>query len=263
MVKTKHKSAKNLKKTGIQRLFKPQVFVVLAFLVVFLGVLSRYSSVGAYNVNNIISPIAPGYSLGVLTHDHGDKFSLTSKNGTTIAAADSTNTGGNSRFFFWQTGSPVLTDSESCATWNISSLLDQQGVALRITNVNGVTRGVTVTKNVYYSAFWIFNVHVWDSSNLANPYTQIGEFPLNSTFVPNGQYAPLPWNLCAKVVGNTLSFIAWPAIDSQPAWGDPNFGGSVSLPSGYENGYAGWYFGHIAAGKTIKYTSLSAGLVSP
>jgi len=40
-----------------------------------------------------------------------------------------------------------------------------------------------VTKNIYFAANWIFNVHVWDTS--APPVgTQIGQFDLSSVFNP-------------------------------------------------------------------------------
>jgi hypothetical protein len=116
-----------------------------------------------------------------------------------------------------------------------------------------------VTKNVVFYTLFVFNVHVWDTST-PNVNTLIGQFDLSSVFVNSSGFIPLPWDLCARVIGNTLTFEAWVDGQPTPAWGDTTHGGSVTLPDGWNYpGDAGWYIGHLQPGDSATYTNLSAG----
>ena len=151
----------------------------------------------------------------------------------------------------------MAENEQSCATWSSeSSNINQEGAALRISEAaDGAGRAITVTKNVYFHAGWIFNVHVWDTAT-TGVGTQIGSFDLSSVFRPGGSQVPLPWNLCARVVGPTVSFIAWPATEQPPAWDDATHGGSVTLPNGWDSvGAAGWYIGHLQPGDSATFTA--------
>jgi hypothetical protein len=64
--------------------------------------------------------------------------------------------------------------------------------------------------------------------------------------------------MCARVVGDTVSFIVWPLRDPEPAWNDPKYGGSVTLPAGWSQpGIPGWYVGHLEPGDSVGFTDMS------
>jgi len=184
----------------------------------------------------------------ILTPDGGDSYVI---NDAAPAAMNVTTTptsgGGNLREIWYDTTTSVTRDQESCATWtDQSNMLDQQGAALRIhTNSTGVTRAITVTKNVMYGAIWIFNAHVWSGSH----YTQFGSVNLAATLDPSGDPSkplPLPWSMCAKVTSAKLSLIVWPSTVSKPAYGTPGYGRSWTLPTGWVyQGQPGYYVGHL------------------
>jgi hypothetical protein len=129
---------------------------------------------------------------------------------------------------------------------------------LRITQSGSRIRAISVTKNVFYGATWIFNFHLWDTA-LSPAFTLIGATNLQSTLVHNGVVTPLPWSFCARVIGSKLEFKVWPVAEPlEPAWGDPTHGGSVTLPAGWSApGKAGWYIGHIQPNTTAVFTNLS------
>jgi hypothetical protein len=175
---------------------------------------------------------------------------------TAVASLD--NAGGNLRQIFWPADNPVVPDSESCAVWGAQTgTLVQQGAALRITQNGSQVRAVTVTKNIWLGATWIFNFHVWDSTQ-SPPFTQIGQTDLSATLVHAGITTPLPWHFCARVIGDQLEFRVWTAADLEPAWGDPTHGGSATVPAGWLNpGRAGWFVGHLQPGNTAVFTDLA------
>ncbi len=76
-------------------------------------------------------------------------------------------------------------------------------------------------------------------------------------FNRNGQELPLPWDLCAKTVGNRVTFKAWPETEPEPAYGDPTHGATVALPPGWVYpGNNGWYIGHLLPGDTARFAGL-------
>jgi outer membrane protein assembly factor BamB len=222
---------------------------------------SAGGSLRAYRL--VISPVDATLAAFPVTPDGTDVFGLSVSAGAVTASAPGSNVGGNSRSVFSRRADATATDEQSCATWSSDSgRQDQEGAALRVHAANGGIKAITVTKNVWLAASWIFNVHVWDTS--APPVaTQIGQFNLGSVFNPNNQLVPLPWTLCARVVGSALTFIVWPTNQPTPAWNDPTHGGSVTLPSGYSDpGAACWYIGHLNPGDSAVFTSLSSGPVT-
>ena len=130
-------------------------------------------------------------------------------------------------------------------------------------DVAGGTKAITITKNVWFDANWIFNVHVWDTS--ASPVaTLIASFDLGSVLYPGGSYVPYPWSICARVIGNVVDFVVWPTGSPQPSWGDPAYGGAVTLPPGFEDaGHAGWYAGHLQPGEHAGFQDLVATPIGP
>lgn len=179
--------------------------------------------------------------------------------------ADPTNTSSNARGLFWPTGQTPMLDAESCARWQPETPTThyaQEGATLRVrTNPDGSTDAITVTKNIWFGAIWVFNEHTWNTA--ASPVlTIIGQFNLQSVFDPSGdpsRPAPLPWDLCAKTIGATLSFVAWLDNTPRPDYGDPKHGGSVTVPAAYVYpGQAGWYIGHLNPGQASVFDHRTA-----
>jgi hypothetical protein len=177
-----------------------------------------------------------------------------------VVSAPPANDDGNLRLVFVDPGQPVRADQEVCATWTeASSPYDQQGVALRV-DTDGPTRAVTVTKNVWGGIFDVFNVHTWDASQPNGGLRHLASMSLAPVLKPEGRLLPLPWRICARAVGDTLTFKVWPADRPEPRWDDGVHGMSVPLPAGTpEAGRPGWYAGHVMGGQHLTYTELSGG----
>jgi hypothetical protein len=193
----------------------------------------------------------------VMTADGPDQYRFASAPANT-AVASLDNAGGNLRQAFWPADNPVVADDESCAIWaEQTGPLVQQGAALRITQDGSRVRAITVTKNIFYGATWIFNFHLWDTA--ASPaFTIIGATNLEATLVHAGVVTPLPWHFCARVIGAKVQFKVWTSADLEPAWGDPAHGGSAMLPGGWAYaGKAGWFIGHLQPHDTAAFTDLS------
>ena len=128
------------------------------------------------------APSSPGLAGGgVLTPDAGDSYTYSSSTGAMDAAALPSNSSGNLRTVFWPTHAFATQNEKTCATWAAESTWQaQQGAALRV-NVqrDGAVRAVTVTKNVWVGATWIFNVHVWNS-RWKRAFRQIGGGSISS-----------------------------------------------------------------------------------
>jgi hypothetical protein len=201
----------------------------------------------------------------VVTPEGTDSYTFTSIAGEIDVAAAPGNTGGNLRAVFWPAAAPDVLDSMSCATWADQDGSNvQQGAALRISHDGGHTRAVTVTKNVWLNASWIFNVHLWDSTSTSGVFTQIGTVDLRDYLSPDGVTKPLPWHFCARVIDAKLSFKVWVEPDPEPKWGTPLMGGSFTLPSEYTApGKAGWYVGHLPSIGQARYTNLRTWRYSP
>ena len=224
------------------------------------------SSAGALvSLRAVVQPISPALASGVITPDRDDTYALFAGGNTVTATAPSSNVAINTRVAFWRRGQRLTANEQSCATWSSQSApVNQQGAVLRVREVaNGVRRGILVTKNVWLGANWVFNVHVW-STGWPQVYNHIAQFDLSRVFAPGGQPVALPWSLSARVVGEVVSFIAWPASQSPPSWEDPTHGGSVRLPPGWSApGLAGWYIGHLRPGDSATLTNVAAGPVAP
>lgn len=208
---------------------------------------------------NLIDPLDPSLGAGFITTEYNDDYGITLADpadpaGPTISAAPTTNEGGNTRVVFWPAEGPAIADQQSCVAWEEPDAFTQQGIALRTQSEAGDTRAITITKNTWYLASWIFNVHVMDSSNPDQPYVQILGVSLEDVLVRDGALAPLPWHLCARVVGDEVSFKVWPADEAEPEWMDGVHGAGVTLPDGWdEPGVPGWYVGHLKPGVSTTY----------
>lgn len=188
----------------------------------------------------------------VVTADGTDAYSFTTTTGTVEAQPLDGNTGANLRMVFWPSDGPIVTDQQTCATWSSAvGPMTQEGAALRV--IDG--HAITVTKNVWAGAQWIFNLHVW----AAGVGTMFGQFDLGAVFNRAGTLSPLPWHLCARALRGVFSFKAWPDYEREPSWSDATHGGSALIPTGWETpGRAGWYVGHLPPGGQATYSALTA-----
>jgi hypothetical protein len=207
----------------------------------------------------ISAPVDPSYRRIVLTPESDDSYGVGMSPTGTFAYAPPSNRGGNSRIAFVRAADAPSRDQETCATWAAQSdAFNQQGAALRVSVQPGARRAITVTKNIAFGAHWVFNVHVWDSRTVPM-FHHIAKFDLGPVFRPFGVEVPLPWSLCARAVGGIVQFVAWRAGQPRPGWGDPNQGGSVLLPPGWETpGVPGWYVGHLRPGDISWFVSPNA-----
>lgn len=211
--------------------------------------------------NNGFDPLDPSLSAVMITREPAsDVYGLTVSGGAITAAAPSANGGHNSRAVFWRNDDPVGTDQESCATWTAANQEQQPGIALRAHDVTGGTQVVTVTKNVWFYAYSIANVHVMDTSDAEQPFVQIAgqDLPGLRTSESYADVKPYPWRACGRAVGRTISVKIWPLAEAEPAWDDPDYGYSVTLPDQWDvvAGHGGSYIGHLPPGGSVDYGDL-------
>lgn len=216
-------------------------------------------------------PLSRDYRASTLTQvasrsgSSGDSFRVTPSRGGTVVTARGVNGRANDRMVWWPAHEARTTDQETCATWASQSptqavgVSDQEGLVLRAATFDGITRAITVTKNIYSSAFFDLNVHLWNTSS-PTPFELLYQANIGAYLFSHAGSA-LPWNVCARVVGATLQFEVWLPGTATPHWGDDAQGGSVVLPPGWDfAGEAGWYVGHLRAGGAVTYTNEVVGL---
>lgn len=199
------------------------------------------------------SPLQQHY----LTQNRGDSYDLKAGPAAVRFTAPNDNWGVNTRAIVWPAETPAAENAQSCATWtDAEGARAQQGIALRIEQTPGRFRAITVTKNVWFGVAWQFNVNTWDSDR--RPLMQVhGAIQLTLPFDVNGVPAPLPWRVCARVVGDQVTVKGWTGDETQPTWQDRTHSGSVRLPEGWTyEGHAGWYAGHLPPGGTIGMSRL-------
>lgn len=198
-----------------------------------------------------------------LTPDGADTYAMTKTAGTLTTAASPTNAGANLRRVAVPSGTPNLADTRVCATWTYRSAPEvQEGLAHRVVAEPGRTRAVTVTKNVIYGIYWVFNLHTWDTARAdgrPDAFAQVAQFDMGPVmFGADGTYRPLPWRVCTEAQGTTVRFKIWfPGEMAEPAWTDPAYARSATLPAGWTGaGRSGWYAGHVPPGGSARYTNL-------
>jgi hypothetical protein len=204
--------------------------------------------------------VDPSLDAFELTPRLDEKYDITLSGSTMVVTGAHDNPHGTNRMGFWRKSDPTLANVESCATWTAEGdPFHQEGATLRLRTFGDGVRAITVTKNVYGSEFWKFNVHVWDTNNAEAPFTMIGNpFDLSATLGggTSGQpLVPFPWRLCARAQGSQVDFVVWPASQPRPDYGTPDRGGSVTVPDGWlEPGFNGWYAGHLQPASTISFS---------
>ena len=172
--------------------------------------------------------------------------------GTVVVSASSLTSSNHREFFYSPTGT-THADSSACETVS-GNTPAQPGIAFRITDKDNRTTAVTVSENVFgTSGYNDFNVHTWDTSQ-SPAYNLVGQVRINA--IP-ASMQPDPLNLCAEIIGDVVQLVVWTS-GTQPAWGDPTWGRSVTLPSNAPtSGYTGFFAGHIPAGTSATYTNLT------
>lgn len=197
------------------------------------------------------------------TPDGSDGYSIVGGRDSLTVAANPGNRSGNLRAVIWPEDAPELRDTTECATWSRASRDGvQEGMAVRIGTIpTGEPTAVTVTKNIYAGAQWLFNVHVWRGTGLGR---QIGEFDLRTVFEdlgPGRAVRPLPWRMCVRTRGDRLDLLVWPLAGPAPRWGDPRHGGTLRLPGIVAaRGASGWFAGHLGPEMSVTYTDLHGAL---
>lgn len=217
----------------------------------------------------LVHPISRGYTGADLTQvvsvqtKTGDTYRVNARGSSATMSANAPVISANDRMAYWPSTETPHANQESCATWTSqdpaqsSGVVTQEGLALRVATVDGVTRGLTVTKGVWANANWIFNVHAWNTT-WWTPFHLLNTFNLSSYLRHGSATSRLPWDVCARVDGSTLQFEVWLKGKTPPAWGDRAQGGTVTLPAGWDYaGDAGWYVGHLAAGASASYTNMA------
>ena len=242
---------------SIKHVSSARVRAAIATLAISVTVPAVASAAGAH-----AAAAAPTYQAATLTPYHSDTIKMTAAAGNVYLAAPSTSsTSSYFREVLWSGGSAMSLNQQSCATWVGESDPNlQEGVALRIVQTPAGIRAITVTKNVIYGVRWIFNVHTWDTTNAAQPYTQVAQFDMSKIILNDvSRMRFLPWTVCLRAVGATVTFKIWfPLVMSEPTWTDPNYTRVTTVPAPYGvPGLAGWYVGHVPANAYTQYTNLT------
>jgi hypothetical protein len=225
----------------------------------------------ATSAKGVANPLGPGYAAATLTqvvslaHPAGDTYRVDGPGGVSQLAANGVIVGANDRVAFWPRHEVAAVDEESCATWSSQvpaqgpGVITQEGLTLRLATHDGVTRAITITKNVYGprsdpSSNFILDVLLWNTSHTTQ-WRKIDDVVI-AGYLDASHDTKLPWNVCARVVGSTLQVEMWLPGQAPPAWTNDAQGGTFQLPAGWDfAGVAGWYVGHLATGATATYTN--------
>lgn len=198
----------------------------------------------------------PNLAFHYITRDGSDRYDLKVGTGALRVSAPRTNQatpeGSATRIVIWPPATKLVTDQQSCATWkDDQGKWAQEGIALRVRIDGSRFRAIVVAKNIVYGANWQMNVYTWDSGR--SPYFSThGAVSLRTPFASGSTPRSLPWKVCARVVGRTVTVKGWRPDESEPGWSNPQHTGSVTLPQQWVfAGKAGWYAGHIEPGGTM------------
>lgn len=219
--------------------------------------------------SEISSPASAAFLRSVISQDGTDVFALNSSRHTVTVSAPTSNKSWNTRQVFWRADARTSVDESSCAVWgNESSPHNQPAVALRIAASGNGVRAITVAKNIWFDATWNINIYLWDTSVVGSSSPLHQElvsgrgFPIAGLLSSKklgdivGGIEPFPWEMCAKVIGDQLTFRVWPLSVPDPGWGNPRFGGTVTLPADWVYaGQVGGYIAHLKPGDHVTFTS--------
>ncbi len=206
---------------------------------------------------------SPSYVRSVLTEDGPRLHYRSGAHGRVTIAGNADDTGYrdlNRREVFRRPAAPWTGPQTTCATWvRQSSPAVQQGLAVRIRDRAGRVRAVTLTKNVEFGLYWVFNLLTWDTARRGDPWRPVGQFDLSPVIgLSVDHLAPLPWRVCLRATGRTVAFKVWlPEERAAPSWRDEQYVRTARLPRGYAVGRPGWYVGHLPPGGRVVYHGLT------
>lgn len=191
--------------------------------------------------------------VGTVTRSGLDRYEFADQGSGLKVTAPTSNRGGNLRLASVKQGTPTSLNQESCVTWNgpVASLV-QPGVVLRAKLDANRTRAILVTNNILFGVRSTINVHVADTAK-SSPYERIISFNMTGGLGHFQRLNPLPWRLCARAAGSTVTVKAWSitAHPAEPSWTDPTYTASVQVPAnGVYAGKPGVFIGHLKAGRT-------------
>jgi hypothetical protein len=217
----------------------------IVFLLCLCGVLLVGQPAGS------ATPLAPRFQV---TPD-GTAYNYSYSNGTVTVTAPSTS-GANDRELFWASTAATESNTTACATFSGGQDLDQPGIAMRIADDGN--QAVTVTENIFSSGGSPRNQFNFDTWNTANDpaFTEFGTATVSG--LPSSP-ATWPLNMCAQITGDLVQFVVWTS-GTQPAWGDPTWGGQATLPSDAPlpfSGQTGFFVGHLTPGTSLEYSNLT------
>ena len=212
------------------------------------------------------APRQDSYRWHVLV-DGPERISLRSRPGGRVELRGRNPTGApiadfNRRQVFTATDGVPTQDQHVCATWTRQSEpVLQQGLAVRVrSDAGGRQRAVTLTKNTFANYFWVFNLLTWDTRRAGDPWRALGQFDMSDVVVADGRWVPLPWRVCLRVKGRTLTFKVWlPRQEAEPTWRDPVHSRRITLKQRFVfDGEPGWYIGHLPPGQSAEYADLTS-----
>lgn len=198
-----------------------------------------------------------GWSSAELTRDGVDRFTARLDGATMSVTANSRNHDTNSRMILWPTDAAAVRNHTACVSFTDEGWPSQQGVALRVAAPeDGRVVALTVMKNVWAEATSRVNVLLWDTADPRSP-TTIDHYDAADAVTDDGELRPYPWSICARTVGDELTYMMWPSDQPQPSWDDKRAARRMTLPGSVpKDGVTGLYAGHIPAGTTMKLTML-------
>jgi hypothetical protein len=207
--------------------------------------------------------VDPRLSVSYMSREPAHNAYNVAVDGSVITTTAHSSSGTNTRAVVERNVDGASIDQQVCATWSAPDQNQQPGLALKAQHHDG-TQAITVTKNVWYGAVTVFNVHVMDT-RWPVLYVQMGQqelFGLRQPGGPNPSFAkPYPWRACARTVGGTLTLKVWPTAEPEPSWGDPLYGYSIPVPPGWDTlGRPSMYMGHMGPNAVLRTSDVETTL---
>lgn len=212
-------------------------------------------------------------TIATITPDGDDHYVIERLTDGFSVRSPESNVGGNLRIAVIDPAAPVLVDQQSCLDWHgPSGWIIQDGVVLRARVGTDRTQAVMVSNNIFFAARQAFNVHMVDTNGLndqgtgpgPNVHPKIAAFDMKAGVGDLLEGKPLPWRICARVIGRELTVKVWsvPSFSQEPSWSDPVYAQRVTLPEqSVYPGQPGAYVGHIKPGEHTEFRHLVAGPV--
>ncbi|KQW48622.1 hypothetical protein ASC77_07735 [Nocardioides sp. Root1257] len=213
------------------------------------------------SVDGIATRASGRFDRAVLTSDQ-TTLALRGTQRRLVMTASGPGPDWNRREVFSAVGARPSRDQTTCATWSAQSGDDlQEGLAVRIRRHGDRVRAITLTKNTFYEVHYVINLLTWDTARRGEAWRSVGQYDMSGVLTSDGKLDPLPWRVCLRVEGRSLSFRIWAlGRDRRPSWQDPDHARSTTLPRSFRRpGRPGWYVGHVPDGGRLVYRDLVTG----